>query len=111
MVARNASSSDLLALMQGFARLQVTHNPSRPVKPDEVFAAVEQARTDGSLHKDVSHARIRYEASKTHPGLLEQILADGQRKTGHFVNGEFIPASSYRQPYPTRLLSFNLPRD
>ena len=43
-VARNASASDLLALMQGFARVQINHIPSEPVSSDEVFAAVEQAR-------------------------------------------------------------------
>ncbi|MEN8180656.1 MAG: hypothetical protein ABFS39_18825 [Pseudomonadota bacterium] len=90
-VARNASSSDLLALMQGFAQVQVNTRPSAPVDPDKVFAAVEQSRSDGSLHQAVSQARERYEASQTHPGLLDRVLPDGQRETGHFQNGEFVP--------------------
>ncbi len=90
-VARNASSSDLLALLQGFAQVQVNTRPSAPVNPNEVFAAVEQARTDGSLHQAVSQARERYEASQTHPGLLDRVLPDGHRETGHFRDGKFVP--------------------
>ena len=92
-VARNATASDLLALMQGFARVQVKHNPSVPVNPDEVFAAVEQARQDGSLSRAVNRAQVRYEASQTHPGMLDRVLSNGHRDTGHFRHGEFSPAT------------------
>lgn len=91
-VARNASANDLLALMQGFARVQVNHIPSAPVNPDEVFAAVEQARKDGSLSRAVNRARVSYEASLTHPGLLDRVLPNGHRDSGHFRNGEFLSA-------------------
>jgi len=92
-VARNASASDLLALMQGFARVQVNHIPSAPVNPDEVFAAVEQARQDGTLRHAVSRSQVIYETSQTHPGLLDRVLPNGRRHSGHFRNGEFIPAT------------------
>ena len=92
IVARSASSSDLLALMQGFALVQVKPRPSTPVNPSSVFAAVDQAREDGDLQRNVSHARVRYEVSQTHPGLLDQVLPDGHREAGTFSNGKFIPA-------------------
>ncbi len=91
-VARSASSKDLLALMQGFARVQVDFLQSAPVNPDEVFAAVEEARADGSLHTAVSRAQVRYEASQTHPGLLDQVLPNGHREPGNFRDGKFVPA-------------------
>ena len=92
VVARSASSSDLLALMQGFAQVQVNHRPSMPIDPSKVFAAVEQARADGNLHHNVSQAQVRYEVSRTRPGMLDRVLPDGQREIGHFCNGEFVPA-------------------
>ena len=92
-VARNASASDLLALMQGFAEVQVNHIPSTPVNPDEVFTAVEQARQDGALRDAVSRSQVIYEASQTHPGLLDRVLPNGHRESGHFRNGEFIPTT------------------
>jgi hypothetical protein len=92
-VARNASASDLLALMQGFAQVQVNHIPSAPVNPDEVFAAVEQARQDGALRDAVSRSQVIYETSQTHPGLLDRVFPNGRRHSGHFRNGEFIPAT------------------
>lgn len=91
-VARSASGNDLLALMQGFARVQVDLLQSAPVNTDEVFAAVEEARADGSLHTAVSRGQVLYEASQSHPGLLDRMLPNGQRESGHFRNGEFIPA-------------------
>ena len=92
-VARNASASDLLALMQGFARVQINHIPSEPVSSDEVFAAVEQARQNGALRRAVSRSQVSYEASQTHPGLLDRVLPNGHRESGHFRNGEFILAT------------------
>jgi hypothetical protein len=92
-VAGSATGSDLLALMQGFARVQVIPQPSGPVDADELFSAVNQARADGGLRQTVSRARIRYESSRTRPGLLDRVFPDGHRETGRFRNGEFIPAT------------------
>lgn len=92
-VVRNASANDLLALMQGFARVQVNLIPSAPVNTEEVFAKVEQARQDGSLSRAVNLAQVIYEVSQTHPGLLDRIFPDGHRDSGHFRNGEFFSAT------------------
>jgi len=91
VVARNASSNELLALLQGFAQVQVKPGPSARVEADEIFAAVDQSRTNGSLSKQVSQAPLRYEMSRSIPGLLDQVSADGSRRPGHFSKGVFTP--------------------
>jgi hypothetical protein len=90
-VACNLSSGDLLKLMQGFADLRVESRPSINADPAEVFAALEHDRQDGTLAQVVTQAKVWYEASKSKPGMLDRISADGSRETGHFRNGEFVP--------------------
>jgi hypothetical protein len=92
-VSHSASSSDLLALLQGFSQVQVTPRASTPVDPHAVFTAVERAREEGSLGAALSRGKVHYEASTVHPGLLDRVLPDGQRESGHFRNAEFTPAA------------------
>ena len=91
-VSRFASSSDLLALMQGVAQINITTPESIPVVPSKVFDQLEQDRKQKVLNQKVSNAPFRYETSQTHPGQLDRIAADGSKQTGHFRNGEFVPA-------------------
>lgn len=90
-ISHNVSSSDLLALMQGLAQVQIAPRTASPVDPESVLASLSQAREEGSLRREVSQARLRYEASPTRPGMLDRIHPDGHRETGHFRDGEFIP--------------------
>lgn len=90
-IAHTVSNSDLLALMQGIAQVQIAPRAAAPVDPLTVLASIEEAREDGTLRRSISQARIRYEASPTHPGLLDRIHPDGHRETGRFLNGEFVP--------------------
>jgi hypothetical protein len=91
VVARSASSSELLALLQGFAIVEVNALPTEPLDPDDVFAFVERSRTEGVLSAAVSDASVRYEASRTQPGLLDKVSPGGVREAGHFKDGEFTP--------------------
>jgi len=91
-VAKNATGDELLYLLEGFAEVQVSPRASAPVDADEVFSAVDQAREQGVLARTVTGASVRYEASRKRPGMLNRIGADGQQQTGHFRNGEFVPA-------------------
>lgn len=91
LVARSASSSELLALLQGFAKVEVSQLNSEPVNPSDVFAAVESSRSDGSLSASVSNASIKYEASQSRAGYLDRVSSGGVRETGSFKNGEFTP--------------------
>ena len=91
IVARSASRSELLALLQGFAKVEVNPLGSEPVNPSDVFAAVETSRSDGSLSESVSNAGIKYEASQTQAGYLDRVSPGGVRETVLFKNGEFTP--------------------
>ncbi|MCU7813958.1 MAG: ParD-like family protein [Candidatus Thiodiazotropha sp. (ex Lucinoma kastoroae)] len=83
----------LLEIAAGLARLKVEPTVFQPVDADTVFAAVEADRGSGELSKKVTTASIRYQASVTHPGYLEQIDANGVRTVGTFHNGIFTPVA------------------
>lgn len=90
-VANVLDYSDIFAVLQGLKKINVEPVDPVGVAPDDVFAALEQKRNDGQLSQQVTKAIIYYEASKSRPGLLDQVnRATGERKTGHFSNGEFI---------------------
>lgn len=63
---------------------------SVPISSDSIFNKLEQDRKQGALKQRVTQASIRYESSKTQPGLLDRIETDGSRQTGQFRDGEFI---------------------
>ncbi len=89
-VSHQASSSDLLALMQGVARIKVVPPTSVTVAPSSVFHKLEQDRKNGVLSSTVPNARYRFEACQSKPGLLDRVAEDGSRQTGAFENGEFV---------------------
>jgi len=91
LVARSASSSELLALLQGFAKVEVNPLPTTPLDAGHIFATVDKARAQGGLTGVVSNAYVRYEASQSQPGFLDKVSPGGVRETGHFRNGEFTP--------------------
>ena len=91
-VSRFASNNDLLVLLQGFAEVTITPSPSKPISPSTVFNKLDQDRKQGVLSQKVTLAKVRYEASKSQPGLLDQIELDGSRQTGRFQNGHFTPS-------------------
>jgi hypothetical protein len=82
----------LLALIQGVAEVTITPPPSKPIEPSDVFNKLDQDRKQGTLSHKVTQATIRYEASKSQSGLLDQIETDGSRQTGSFHNGVFTPS-------------------
>ena len=81
----------LLKVGAGLARLKVEPTVAPPVDPEAVFAAVEADRRSGQLPEKVTTATIRYQASVTHPGYLEQIKEGDVRSIGTFRNGTFTP--------------------
>ena len=58
---------------------------------------MEQARRNGSLAGSVTTAQDRYQASVSHPGLLERISSDRLRSVGTFVDGVFCECRSVGQ--------------
>jgi len=90
-VAGLLGPEQLLAVKSGLARLRVEPIRVVAVDPAAVFATIEHARQNGSLAASVTTARDRYQASASHPGLLERISSDGIRSIGTFDDGLFRP--------------------
>ena len=89
-VAHSISPSDMLALMQGIAEVQVEVTAPESVNAAEIFTAVEQARSSGELGQQITQNHVYYEASLTKPGLLDKVVPGAPRQTGCFKNGVFI---------------------
>ncbi len=93
-LAGELSMEDVLAVRQGLARVQVTPVEAAPVDPDEVFGEVEALRESGALYQAVAEGDHHYEPSRTRPGLLDRVHADGRRETGVFRDGRFHASES-----------------
>jgi len=89
-VAHSVTPTDILALMQGIAEVQIDVAAPARVAPNEVFTAVESANTDGQLGLQITRGHVYFEPSVTQPGLLDKVMPNGQRETGYFENGLFI---------------------
>ena len=88
-VERVLSPNDVIAISQGLVEVQLVAPKPLRAEADDVFAALEQDRSQGALAARVTRAAISYEASTSRAGLLDRIYADGRRDTGRFVAGEF----------------------
>lgn len=89
-VAHSVTPADMLALMQGIADVRVEVPESKPINPEQVFAEVDKASSSGQLGQQITRGALYYEASQSRPGLLDQVMPDGRRCTGHFSNGSFM---------------------
>lgn len=89
-VAHSVSPSDMLALMQGIAQVQVEVAASKAIDATHVFATVEDARSSGQLGQKITRGHVYYEASHSKPGWLDKVMPDGRRETGRFENGLFV---------------------
>lgn len=81
----------LLQIKAGLLRVKLEQVNTPPVSADWVFGNLDMKRTTGELKEEVSQNKVRYQASATHPGLLEQIGPKGALKIGQFENGQFKP--------------------
>ena len=84
----------LLKVGAGLARLKIEPTTSQPIDPDAVFAAVEADRRSGELPKKMTTSAIRYYASVSRPGCLEQVDENGVHTIGTFHSGVFTPIES-----------------
>ena len=88
----------LLEVLSGLAALKVVPVAGAAVNPEQAFEVLERERQSGQLTEAVSSAPLRYQASETKPGWLEQISPDGRRKVGRFRNGVFEPLQESSSP-------------
>lgn len=93
-VAKIVDPQVLLAIQAGLATLRVEHLSPQPVDPDAVFAVLDRERKSGALSEAIAAGSVRYQASITHPGLLEACYPDGRIEVGQFANGQFVRESS-----------------
>ena len=81
----------LLQIKAGLLRVKLEQVNAPPVSADWVFGNLDMKRSTGELAAEVSQNKVRYQASATHPGMLEQIDAKGKTRIGQFENGAFKP--------------------
>lgn len=81
----------LLSLTSGLVSIKVEPVESRVIDPAEVFKALENARSNGSLSSNVTGSTVKYQVCKTHSGYLEQIDSTGTNIIGQFEGGVFSP--------------------
>jgi len=92
-ISSKLSIADVFAVSQGIKTIKLEVTPpvqSIPVNSDDIFNDLENDRAEGLLAKNVTSARIYYEASVEHPGYLDRVNSvTKKRQTGTFENGEF----------------------
>ena len=92
-IEQQLTQSDLTVLLQGFATVSLAPPDVVRVDPQSVFDQVDAVRDNGTLADEVTQAPVRYETSPSHPGYIDR-LTNGQRETGRFHNGEFVPLTT-----------------
>ena len=90
-VAKVVDPDTLLEVSAGLAQLKIVPVIPPLIEPDQLFSAMEQERTAGTLAATITGSEIRYQASSAHPGQLEQICPDGSIVIGQFSMGVFTP--------------------
>ena len=92
-VSSKLTITDAFAVSQGIKTIKLEVTPpvqSIPVDSDAIFNDLENDRAKGLLAKNVTSAKIYYEASVKHPGYLDRVnSATGEKQTGSFEHGEF----------------------
>lgn len=63
--------------------------PTVTPNPDDVFTSLAIEVSAGTSTKEIQNGSVRYQASTSHPGLLEQISPDGTALVGEFKDGAF----------------------
>ena len=92
-VERFLSRNDLIALQQGLVKITITPDTIEPVDVDDVFASLQADVDSGSFMVAVrGKGDFVYEASTTVEGLLDKVFKTGERITGKFDGGQFIPS-------------------
>jgi hypothetical protein len=92
-ISSKLSIADVFAVSQGIKTIKLEVTPSVqsiPVISDDIFNDLENDRVKGLLAKNVTSARIYYEASVEHLGYLDRVNSvTKKRQAGTFENGEF----------------------
>lgn len=88
-ISRFVDPETLIACSSGLAELKVEKINARPINPTDIFAKLDLKRDSGELAKSITTTKVRFQASKEYPGLLEKIDETGVVTLGTFKNGLF----------------------
>jgi len=84
----------LVAVRTGLAKITVEPVSSEAVDPELVLQQLAQQRKTGELSDKISRGNVKYQPSRQHPGLLEQVSPNGTVTVGQFTDGNFVPMSA-----------------
>jgi hypothetical protein len=92
-ISSKLNITDVYAVSQGIKTIKLEIAPSAqsvPIDSDVIFNDLENDRNKGRLAKNVTAAKIYYEASVEHPGYLDRVNSiTKKRQAGSFENGVF----------------------
>lgn len=89
-ISHSISNDELVALLSGVAKVKIETVQFDAIDSEQIFELVDRKSKDGSLANAISKkGKLYYEASKSHPGQLDQISEDGSRTSGYFRDGKF----------------------
>ncbi len=89
-VANKLDPETLLSIQSGLTKITIEETTNVTPSPDDVFMALDLNRASGALTEAIASQSVRYQASQTHTGKLEQVSPNGNVVVGEFINGEFI---------------------
>lgn len=84
----------MLEIQAGALQLELKSPVVERVSSNSVFQQIEEQRFSGRLNRLVNKDKPVYQASPSHPGLLEQLLPNGKVTRGRFRDGEFRPVKT-----------------
>ncbi|MCJ8268041.1 MAG: ParD-like family protein [Psychrosphaera sp.] len=89
-VSELISPQTLLSINAGLVKIAVEPVVDSRVDFDDVLGEVQMRSASGELSQIIANGKTKYQASVSHPGLLEQIEPNGTVTVGMFKNGEFV---------------------
>lgn len=89
-LSQSVTNTELLALMQGIAKVRIDLPVTAAIDPQAIFDQVNKSRQAGDLGQAITQNQLYYEASHQNPGLLDEVTPNGKRRTGRFIDGKFV---------------------
>lgn len=88
-VAKHMTANDILELKAGLMSVVLEKNNGAEVDSAQLLSEIDTARASGALSQAILSGGPRYQMAHDRPGLLEQVLPNGETKVGQFVDGVF----------------------
>ncbi len=89
LVSARITPNQIMELQAGITQLKLEKNSHVVIDSEGLLSEINQKRQSGFLQKDIASSNVRYQASISKPGYLEQVAADGTVTVGQFKGGQF----------------------